>query len=359
MSAPAAAPLKVAHLLLGAEEGGAEEFFLNLLSALQKRGVRQTAYISPHPPREAALAAAGVPVETLTFEGYIRNYLSMRTLRRSVAAFAPHVFLAWMNRAGRRALKGPWVTAARLGGYYPLKNYRRCEELIVNTPGIAGFAKDAGWPEAKLHMLSNFASLPAAEAIDPSAYFAQSTGPIALALCRLHPSKGVDALLRALKAGPEQVRLLIAGDGPERSRLEALAADLSLAGRTAFLGWRRDRRALLEACDFVVHPARHEPLGNVVLEAWLAGKPIVAARSEGPSWLIEDDRTGLLVEPDDPTGLAAAMETLAGDTALRDRLAAAGLNAYRARFSEDAIAGSYIDVFTEWRDRLSAGRGRA
>ena len=96
----------------------------------------------------------------------------------------------------------------------------------------------------------------------------------------------------------------------------------------------------------MICPSLHEPLGNVVIEAWSAGLPVVATASEGPSALIKDGETGLLVPlPQQPGGgaaaLALAIERLCGDAALRLRLAAAGRRAFEAEFTENRVVAQY------------------
>ncbi len=150
------------------------------------------------------------------------------------------------------------------------------------------------------------------------------------------------------------MRLAIAGEGPLRPSLETLAARLGLGGRVRFLGWREDVPALLANADFLVCPSLHEPLGNVVIEAWSAGIPVVATASDGPRGLIRDGENGLLVPlPAEPGGgpaaLAAAIEALCEDPMLRRRLGQAGRRAYEARFTEAAVVARYRDFF----DRLA------
>jgi glycosyltransferase involved in cell wall biosynthesis len=151
-------------------------------------------------------------------------------------------------------------------------------------------------------------------------------------------------LIDAVAAVPS-LHLWIAGAGPERAALEAQAAPLG--SRVRFLGWREDAGALLATADLLVCPSRHEPLGNVVIEAWAARRPVVAAASVGPAALIEDGETGLLVPVDDAPALAAALTRLAGDAALAARLAAGGRRAYEAEFTEGA-------AIARWRDFLES-----
>jgi glycosyltransferase involved in cell wall biosynthesis len=168
--------------------------------------------------------------------------------------------------------------------------------------------------------------------------------PLALALGRLHPNKGFDVLIEALARAPG-IYLWLAGEGPERAHLEARAERLAVASRLRFLGWRDDTAALLATADMLVCPSRHEPLGNVVIEAWAAGKPVVAAASAGPAALIRDGVTGLLVPVEDADALARAMTRLSENRSLRMDLAAAGREAYAAEFSEGVVVGQYRDFF--------------
>ena len=117
--------------------------------------------------------------------------------------------------------------------------------------------------------------------------------------------------------------------------------------RVAWLGWRQDTGALLAGCDIFVCPSRHEPLGNVVLEAWSAAKPVVAAAAQGPVELIRQGETGLLVPKEDPAALAAAIAGLLDEPARAAGLAAAG----RAEFARDHAAAP---VLARWHDFLQA-----
>lgn len=162
---------------------------------------------------------------------------------------------------------------------------------------------------------------------------------------RLTAIKGADVLLAALNGEP-RVRLLVAGDGPERRRLEQLAAAFSIDAE--FLG-RVDaatRDALLASCDAVVIPSRRlenqrtEGSPVVCLEAMAAGCAVVAARTGGLAEIIRDPHNGLLFEPDDARMLAEKLRLLLADAALRARL---GGQARRtaAAYAWPRVAGRY------------------
>jgi glycosyltransferase involved in cell wall biosynthesis len=108
----------------------------------------------------------------------------------------------------------------------------------------------------------------------------------------------------------------------------------------------------LAAADLLVCPSLHEPLGNVVIEAWSAGLPVVATASDGPAALIRDGESGILVplpgsRGGGPQALADAIERVCADPALRARLGKAGRQAYEAEFTEPIVVAGYRSFFDQ------------
>ena len=344
--------MSVLHLLGTAGDGGAETYFVDLVTALRRAGVGEAAAIRPHAGREAALKAAGVPVRTLRFGGPIDIFT-----RPAAAGYArlqgAKLALAWMNRAARHTPKGPWARIGRLGGYYNLKYYAGFEELVANTEDIAEWIVSQGWPAGRVRCIPNFAAAPPplsgyrGAALDRATLDTPAEAPLLLAMGRLHESKAHDVSLQALAELPDAY-LWIAGVGPLEAKLKAMAEGLGVAGRVRFLGWRTDASALYRAADLCVFPSRYEPLGNVVIQAWAHGLPVVAAASQGPKALIEDGRDGLLVPIDDAEALATAIRRQMDDPALRTRLAQAGLARVEAEFSEAAVVQQWKSLFADY-----------
>jgi glycosyltransferase involved in cell wall biosynthesis len=160
--------------------------------------------------------------------------------------------------------------------------------------------------------------------------------PLLLALGRLHRNKAFDLLVRALLRLP-RAHLVIAGEGPERAALEALARAEGISDRLHLPGWRSDTAELLAAADLLVCPSREEPLGNVVLEAWSARRPVIAAAAAGPAELINPTRDGLLVPLEDPVALADAIRALLDDPSRATMLARNGRARYEADFAEARV----------------------
>ena len=323
--------------MAGASTGGAELFFERLTMALADAGETILPIIRRDPGRAERLSGAGLAPLQLRFGGPL-DALTGRRLGVALRRFAPRVAVAWMSRAAHFTPCGDWVLAGRLGGYYDLGYFRHCDHLVGNTHAITAWIAAQGWPARRLHYLPNF-SPDMANGV-PARLDLPSAVPIALALGRLHRNKAFDILVRAMSALPE-VHVVIAGEGPERASLLALAHGEGVAGRLHLLGWRADTAALLAAADILVCPSRHEPLGNVVLEAWSARRPVVATTTDGPCELITPGTDGILVPPEDPDALAAAAGALLNDTDRARSLAEAGRLRYEAEFAEAPVVARW------------------
>ncbi len=147
--------------------------------------------------------------------------------------------------------------------------------------------------------------------------------PVVLAVARLSPEKGVDLLPEL--ANPDRWKIVVAGDGPLRD---------SLAGRgLELLGQRSDIPMLMAAADVLVVPSRSEGLGLVALEAAAAARPVVAHRVGGLPEVVEDEKTGLLVDPNDTTGLKRAVQHLLDNPEIASTLGNTAARRVRSQFS--------------------------
>jgi glycosyltransferase involved in cell wall biosynthesis len=339
--------MSVLHLLGTAGDGGAETYFVDLVTALRRAGVTEAAAIRRHAGREAALRAAGVPVKTLGFGGLFDIFTKTAAAGYGRLQGAK-LMLAWMNRAARHTPKGPWARIGRLGGYYNLKYYQGFEELVANTEDIAEWIVSQGWPAGRVRCIPNFAVAPADGApLDRFGLDTPADAPLLLAMGRLHESKAHDVSLQALAELPDAY-LWIAGVGPLEAKLKAMAQALGVQDRVRFLGWRTDPSALYRAADVCVFPSRYEPLGNVVIQAWAHGLPVVAAASQGPKALIEDQRDGLLIPIDDANALAAGVRLLLAEPRRAAQFAERGLGRVAAEFSETAVVAQWKTLFADY-----------
>ena len=177
-----------------------------------------------------------------------------------------------------------------------------------------------------------------------------SLRPYVLGIGRHVTQKGFDVLLRAMARVFRQTAwpgdLVLAGDGPEHARLQALAAELGIAGRVVFPGKmeRANVPALFAGCELFVLPSRHEPLGIVNLEAMAAGKPVVATRVGGVPEIVAEGTNGLLVAPESPEEMGEAIFKLLRDRNLGLKMGACG-RAKACEFTWDTIAAQYLEVY--------------
>ena len=344
--------MRVMQLMAGGRHGGAETFFVDLVRALAGRGVAQLVVTRPFAERVTLLELSGAEVETAHYGGPLDLITGFR-LQNAAARFAPDIALAWMNRAAAVMPRGAFVRVGRLGGYYDLKYYKRCDALVCNTADIRDYVIAGGWRADRAFHIPNFSPVEDAAPAARASLRTANDAKVVLLLARLERSKGIDTAIRALVDVPGAV-LWIAGEGHEKQNLERFAAGLGVDDRVRFLGWRGDRSALLRAADICVVASRDEPFGNVVVNAWAHAVPLVATRARGPGALVRDGEDGLLVPIDDPVAMAAAINRVIGDKAFAQGIVSKGSARAAGAFSEEAVVGQYLDLFKA----LAASRGR-
>ena len=336
--------MSVVHLLGSADDGGAEKYFIDLIGALDRGELVQSAAIRAHAGREQALKALAVPTKVLPF-GAALDFTTKREVAAMARAVGAKAMVAWMSRAGAHAPAGPWTRIGRLGGYYDPKYFRGFDMMVANTREITDWAVAQGWAREQTLYIPSFAEAGAGEPLDRAAFDTPADAPLLLGMGRLHSDKAHDISLRALQRLPDAY-LWIAGSGPLEAELKRLAKDLGVAARVRFLGWRDDGPSLYRTADICVFPSRIEPLGNVVLQAWAHGVPVIAGASKGPAALVKNGEDGLLIPLEDPDALVRAVQALLGDAGLRARLIAGGQARLEREFSPDAVVGQWCDLFT-------------
>jgi glycosyltransferase involved in cell wall biosynthesis len=174
--------------------------------------------------------------------------------------------------------------------------------------------------------------------------------PLLVCIGRLSFEKGQADLLRALdflrrKLGEERFHLVLVGDGPEQTRLEALRAELGLQGHVTLAGLQHDVRPYYTAADLVVIPSHSEGSPNVLLEAMAANVPVVATRVGGIPEIAVDGETALLVEPRDPEAMARAIRRMLGDPGLRAELTRKGRRLADEKHSLEAYGRALTGIF--------------
>lgn len=168
--------------------------------------------------------------------------------------------------------------------------------------------------------------------------------PLVGTVGRLSEVKRQDVLLRGFAQARTRfpdAHLLLVGDGPERGALGALASELGLGACVHFAGYRSDPEHCLQAMDVFALTSRSEGMPLGILEAWAAGRPVVASAVGGVPALVEHGRTGLLFPPGDVDALAAALCRLLGDRRFGRGLGEAGQEEVGTRYDLHRMAEDY------------------
>lgn len=349
--------MRVLHVIAGAEIGGAETFAVDAILALAERGVGQHVICRPYAAQRPRYAASGIPTSRYGFSVFDR-FFRRGVVGRVARQFQPDVVHAWMSRAGSvipRRLDCPAV--GWFGDYYNLKYFRACDSFFAVTPDIAASIVRRGIPTERVFTTNTFGTMPGAPAVDRASLDTPEDAKVALVLSRLHKVKGIDTMLQAAADVPG-LYVWIAGDGPERANYEALAGRLGLLNRVRFLGWRSDRKSLLEACDICVLPSRYEPFGTVIVEAWAARRPLISTAADGARQYVRDGEDGLLCAIDDARGLAGCLLRMIAEPGLAGRLAGAGRLRFEADFTRDIVIDRLIDAYSQAIALGKLGRAR-
>ncbi|HEY1605883.1 MAG TPA: glycosyltransferase [Allosphingosinicella sp.] len=262
---------------------------------------------------------------------------------------------AWIAREGNNVLRaiadeasGP--VGRRVAIWLTRACYRSADCVLVNADAMAGALRDGlGVPEKRLRVIHNPVDIEAVRAEAAELLPDQPRGPFVVAVGRLERQKGHDLLLRAFAAseGAKGRDLVIVGTGHREAELKALAAALGLAERVRFLPFTANPWAWVKRASLFVFPSRWEGFPNALGEALACGAAVLAADCRfGPRELIRHDVNGWLVPPEDAGALAAGLDRLLGDPALRARLGAAGRGSVEA-LRPDTIVPLYARLFEE------------
>jgi glycosyltransferase involved in cell wall biosynthesis len=366
---------RVLHVAKVAGISGSENHLLLLLPALRERGF-DVRFLMLHEGEPAAaelakrLDANGVAVERidLPWAGDPRAFERLVRIVRRVRPEILHTHLVHADfhglPAGRLA-RVPLAVSTK-HGFNPFRGgrgfaaadravARLADVHVAISHGLARYlAESEGFDEDAFEIV-HYGIAPGPAPTDPPAE------PRLAIVGRLIPIKGHDVLLAALarvrEALPEAT-LEIAGDGPLDAELRATVARLGLTDAVSFLGRVSPAAPVFERAAVVVVPSRGEGFGMVALEAMERGRPVVASDVGGLPEIVEDGVTGVVVPPDDPEALAAAVVELVRDPARAAALGAAGRERALAAFSQDRCTDRVEELYRAALETGSRRRSR-
>jgi len=348
--------MRVVHVHRMRGIGGSERHLLTLLPALAERGVEPVFVGLDDPAWNPSdfYGALEVPAIRIPAPRDLDPLLLAR-LVRDLRGEVVHTHLVHADVYGglAAALRGSRLVSTkhnddpfRLGAFRHVERglARLSSRIVAITEALRRFTVDeVGIPAEKVETIHyGMDDLPAAWGENPPDAVPEGVR-VLLAVSRLTEQKGVDVAVRALASLPDDVVLVVLSSTQEqRAELEALARELGVGRRLFLLGRLPDVAAWLRRAEVLVHPARWEGFGLAVLEAMLAGLPVVASNVSSLPELVVDGETGLLVRPDDPSALALGIARALEE---RARLGAAGRERARAEFSVARMADRTAELY--------------
>ena len=366
-------PPVIAQGLFSYQIGGSERVGADIAIGLQKRGyelVCFACYDSSGPIRDE-LIDAGIrcvdlnyekyhgPLRRLTYAADVYGFLRRNRVDSLIVHHATALIIggiaARLARVRRVMMVEHAIHQLRERPDYRRSAIKYCklaDVVVAIDSGIAEyFRHEMRVPTARVLYIPNGVT---ATTPDPTrrAEVRQMLGLapgefVFLFVGRLQPVKDVPTLLQAfgqlVAQRPNGMRLLLAGDGPERPALESLARELAIDGRVSFLGARRDVRDLLAAADAFVLTSVTEGQPMAIIEAMASHVPCVATAVGGIPALLADG-AGLLAPPANPAQFAAQMAALVDSDKLRNALTDAAASRVARDHSLDAVLDAYLDA---------------
>ena len=370
--------VRVAYVAHAFMVGGAEEMVLNLVRHLPPRFEPVVICIHEEGPIGAEMRAGGVPVRVLGLTPGLARPADVLRLRDALFTSAPqiaHTFLLTASLYGRFAAmqaRVPIVIGSEVNVYANKRPLHAAAErwLMRGTDAVVAsaeavrdyYVRQIGADPSKVEVIYNAVDWAQLETTMTREEMRAACGlpaaaPAAGIIARLTEQKAHHILFEALARAPKlaNLHLLVVGDGELRDELHRRVAALGLQGRVHFTGARRDLGNVLAAIDAFVMPSLWEGLPLSLVLAMGAGLPVIATAVAGIPEVVRDGTTGLLVNPGDIDGLAAAMTRVFDSGDDRARLGAAARASVLPRFGVDGYVGATAALY----DRLLAAKGIA
>lgn len=349
--------MKIIVVINVLSRGGAERVVCRLTKEWAKHHDVHIAVFDATPPVYefgGRITDLGVPAPTLPRK-LSRLFIGSFRLASIFRQYRPDRIISFMESASIPAIFGAamsgflnilWVSVRLNPACIPLPYlalmpilYRFADRIVAPSEGVrAGLAK-LGLPSAKLSVIRNPVVFSSSRPTSPSPF----PFPYILGAGRLHRQKGFDRLLKSFRSiGSPDLHLVIVGDGPERDRLIGMTNRLGIGSRVHFPGASSEIERWFHHARCFVLSSRYEGWPNVLMEAMAYGCPVVSFDCRyGPSEILEDGISGILVPQNDVAGMCDAILRILTDVEHRDRLADAG-KARGKLFSIDRIAPLWL-----------------
>jgi glycosyltransferase involved in cell wall biosynthesis len=342
---------------------GGQNQFLLLLQGLYERGHAAELLAAKGSSLGHRAEKAGFHVHYTSRRSLLKAARKVRALTKDGRFDVVHVnesralSAAWLARAHRRA---PLLISRRVGfplgkSYFSRARFRAAARIIANSHWVAEQAAASGAPEKKLTVIYEGVEIPplpsaAARSADRKRWGVGEQERLVGCAGVLLRDKGQEWLIRAvarLRGDFPNLKLLLAGEGADRARLEELTRELKLQDAVIFAGFVKDVEAFYRAIDIFVFPALFEGLGTSLLAAMAHGVPSVTYFGCALGEIVENGKSGLQVEPRDTEALAEALRKVLSDAGFAASAGAQGRSRMETTFSVDRMVEETLRLYRE------------
>ncbi len=374
-----ASELKVLQLISSGGYYGAENVLLNLCASQEAAGCRNSLllFYNVHVPNVEFYERArrrGISVRMVHCRGRA-DWRAVRQIREYIAEDAIDVVHTHGYKAdlygyfAARGAEKPVVATCHnwVGGTAALGIYNRLDRMVLKrfnavaavSDGVRERLLHSGIAAGKISVIANGIDVAAFERAEAEALLRGSAEKVIGVVARLDLQKGFEYLLaavRGLEASFSGLKVVIVGEGPDRAAIAQMIEREGLQESVVLAGHRADMPSVYASIDVLVLPSLNEGLPMTVLEAMAASRPVNATRVGAISKVIEDGKTGLLVNPADAAGLRDAIARLLADDGLGRQIAAQGHEWVARHYTAAAMARQYRAVYDEVLGRKTLAR---
>ena len=357
--------LSTLHIDSGRAWGGGQQQSLGLALELAARGGRVHFVAQRNGVLAARLASTGLPWESMCLRGAAVAGAAVRLCRRfrqlrpdlvhvhDSAALLPALLASSILSPAGPGRRRPRLVFTRRTDFPPARRVLlprpelRADRVICVSEAARQRLVAGGLPVARLVVIPDFVDCHHFDPADAPAA-SKDPRPTVVSVGRLSPEKGHAVLLAAMGqvvAAIPQARLVVCGEGKERSSLKELTEAEGLSASVEFAGFVPDVRTALWVADIFAMPSLSEGLGVAALEAMAMAKPVVASRTGGLPEVVADGETGLLVAPGDRGSLARAVISLLEDPSRARAMGEAGRRRALARFDRPRIVDRVVEMY--------------
>jgi glycosyltransferase involved in cell wall biosynthesis len=361
--------MRVLHLFSGMGAGGAEKMTLSLCKELEANGVYSAVVCPAKSYLHGMCVDMGIRHRLIRFTGTF-DFLHLISLLRLIRKDRITILHAHQGKVFWPCIYAKWLTGGKVRvvfhrrvamphHYYSRRHYRHADGVVAISAAVARvLAQRDGVDPAKIRVVYNGCDFSRFDAridgagvrrrygIGDAAVVVGTVGAM-----NLPKGKGQGYLVEAmaiLKDEYPNLVCLIVGTGPFESELKRLAAAAGVSDRVIFAGFQESVESFMAAMDiFTLNSWDTEGFGQVMVEAQALGKPVVGTDIGGIGETFADNRTGLLIPPENPLVLAAALRHLLNKPQERAAMGAAGARFVREKFTIRAMVEGVTRVYRE------------